>query len=66
MAKAKVAANVGIVFVSAMAILSAWLFETVAVLGVKGGCMPKHADHLRVWTDGPRRVFRDHLWVVDT
>jgi len=45
MVKARVAVNTGIMFVSAMAIPSAWLFETVAVLGVKGGCMLKRADH---------------------
>ena len=47
MLKARVVMDTGIVFVSAMVILSAWLFETVTVLGVKGGCMVKRADHHR-------------------
>jgi len=63
--KAKVLVNTGIVFVSAMVIFSAWLFETVTALG--GGCMLKFADHQgHLGLMDLRRVFHDRLWIVDT
>jgi len=54
MEKAEVVVNTAVVFVSAMTIFSTRLFETVAVLGVKGGSVCCRITG--VWLVGPRLV----------
>ena len=43
MEKAEVAVNTPVAFMSAMTMFSTWMFEKVAVLGVKGRCV--QSDH---------------------